>query len=84
MLETLQLFGKHDLEQTLVNPMENKLFSECGDLTINRTQRTSTAGQDRLGLVQHPSVRDQVFPFPPVSAPRFPGCRANAAGGGEV
>ena len=40
----LQLTGKDGIQQTLIKPMENKLSSEYGDLTINRTQRASTAG----------------------------------------
>jgi hypothetical protein len=36
---------KHGETQTLIKPMGNELFSDYGDLTINRTQQTSTAGQ---------------------------------------
>ncbi len=32
-------------KQTLIKLLENKLFSDYGDLTINRTQLTSIAGQ---------------------------------------
>ena len=47
MLETLQLIGKHDLQQNLIKPLENQLSSDCGDLAINGTQQASTAGQDQ-------------------------------------
>ena len=38
-------WGKHGEKQTLIKLLENKLFSDYGDLTINRTQQTSIAGQ---------------------------------------
>ena len=39
---------KHDLQRTLVNPMENELFTDCGDLTINGVQRRDTVGRSRM------------------------------------
>ena len=44
LLETLQLIGKHGIQQTLIKLMENQLFSDCGNLAINRIQRASPAG----------------------------------------
>ncbi len=35
---------KHGIQQTLIKPKGNKLFSAYGDLTINGTQQASTAG----------------------------------------
>ena len=37
-------WNKDGEKQTLIKPMENQLFSDCGNLTIDRTQRASTAG----------------------------------------
>ena len=47
---------QHDFQPTLINPMENSLFSDCGDLTINRTQRASTAGPGQGSLIFFPDL----------------------------
>ena len=39
---------QHDSQPALIKPMENELLSDCGDLRINRTQRTNTTGPDQL------------------------------------
>ena len=38
---------KHDFQPTLIKPMGNELFSDCGDLTINGVQRRNTFGRSR-------------------------------------
>ena len=55
---------KHDFQPTLINPMENELFSDCGDLTINRTQWTNATGPDQLPCK---SVQHVVLPGSPWS-----------------
>ena len=38
------IWKKHGGKQTLIKPIENELFSDYGDLTINGTHQASTAG----------------------------------------
>ena len=37
---------KHDFQRALIKPMENELFRDCADLTINGVQRRDTVGRN--------------------------------------